>query len=43
MKKTFQKIFFWLYIKFHSIIINISIALQNTEEAILKADPNNLQ
>lgn len=40
MRRFFQKIFLWLYIKIHSILINISIALYNTEEEILKADPN---
>ena len=40
MRRIFQKIFLWLYIKFHSIMINISIALHNTENEILKADPN---
>lgn len=40
MRRIFQKIFLWLYIKFHSIMINISIALYNTEEEILKANPN---
>ncbi len=40
MSKIFQKIFLWTYIKIHSIMINISIALFNTEQEILKADPN---
>ena len=40
MRRIFQIIFLWLYIKVHSIMINISIALYNTEEVILKANPN---
>lgn len=35
-----KKIILWLYIKVHSIFINISIALYNTETELLKADPN---
>jgi len=42
MKRFFQTIILWVYIKIHSILINISIALYNTEVDILKADPNNL-
>ena len=42
MKKFFQNILLWLYIKIHSVLINISIALYNTEQEILKADPNDL-
>jgi len=42
MKRFFQNIALWVYIKIHSILINISIALYNTEIDILKADPNNL-
>jgi hypothetical protein len=37
-----NKIFLWVFILFHSWIIRISIALRNTEESILKADPNDL-
>lgn len=40
MKRFFQNIILWIYIKIHSIFINISIALYNTEQEILKADPN---
>lgn len=36
MKKIFQRIYFWLYIKIHSMLISISIALYNTEIDILK-------
>lgn len=43
MKKFFQKIILWIYIKIHITLINISIALFNTEQDILKADPNNLR
>lgn len=42
MKKFFQKIFLWLYVKYQTIMVAISIALYNTEIEILKADPNNL-
>ena len=42
MKKFFQTIALWTYIKIHSMLINISIALYNTEVEILKADPNDL-
>lgn len=37
MKKFFQKIILWVYIKIHSILINLSIALYRTEEETLKA------
>ena len=43
MKKLFQKIILWVYIKIHSILINISIALYNTEIEILRADPDDLK
>jgi len=36
----FKKLIFWLYLKFYSILIRISIALFNTEIELLKADPN---
>jgi hypothetical protein len=42
MKKFFQHILLWIYLKFHTIMFAISIALFNTEQEILKADPNNL-
>ena len=42
MKKIFQNIGLWLYLKFHSIMVRISIALYNTEEEILKANPSDL-
>jgi hypothetical protein len=42
MIKFFQKIILWIYIKIHSIIIYISIALYHTEEELLKADPIDL-
>lgn len=37
MKKFFQNILLWFYIKIHSILINISVALYHTEEETLKA------
>jgi len=40
MINFFKKIAFWVYVKIHGILINISIALHNTEVDILKADPN---
>ena len=43
MKKIFQNIILWVYLKVHTILFNISIALFNTEQEILKADPNDLQ
>lgn len=43
MRKLFHKIILWVYTKILSIFINISIALYNTEEEILKANPNDLQ
>jgi hypothetical protein len=42
MVNFFKTIYFWIYIKIHTILINISIALYNTEVEILKADPNDL-
>lgn len=42
MKKFFQNILLWIYLKFHTIMIAISISLFNTEIEILKADPNDL-
>jgi hypothetical protein len=43
MKKFFKTIYFWIYIKIHTILINISLALHNTEIEVLKANPNDLQ
>lgn len=37
-----KKVFLWLYIWVHTIVLRISIALYNVEESILKADPNDL-
>jgi hypothetical protein len=37
-----KNIFNWFLLKFHLIMFNISIALFNTENLILKADPNDL-
>ena len=42
MKKFFQNIILWIYIKLHTLMIAISIALFNTENEILRADPNDL-
>jgi len=42
MPNFLKRIYFWIYIKIHTILINISIALYNTEIEILKADPNDL-
>ena len=42
MKRFFQKIILWTYIKLHTIIIYISIALFRTEQEILKPDPFDL-
>lgn len=42
MKKFFQNILLWIYLKLHTLGIIIGIALFNTENEILKADPNNL-
>jgi len=43
MKKFFQNIILWIYIKIHSILINISIALYSTEIDILKANSLDIQ
>lgn len=42
MRKFFQNIILWFYIKVHTLMIAIGIALFNTEQEILKADPNDL-
>lgn len=42
MRKLLQNIVLWIYLKFHSIMVYISIALYNTEHEILKADPSDL-
>jgi hypothetical protein len=42
MKKYFQNILLWIYLKIHTMMIAIGIALYNTEVEILKADPNDL-
>jgi hypothetical protein len=42
MRRLFEKIVLWLYIKFHTVMIYISMALYQTEVEILKADPNDL-
>lgn len=40
MKKHFQSFLFWTYMKFHTLLVRIGIALYNTENEILRADPN---
>lgn len=42
MKHFLKNIALWIYLKFHSLMYNISAALHITENEILKADPNNL-
>lgn len=42
MKELFKKIYIWIYIRIHTILINISLALYNSENEILRADPNDL-
>ena len=42
MLKFFRNIVLWLYLKYHAIMVALGIALYNTEQEILKADPNNL-
>jgi hypothetical protein len=42
MKKFFRNIALWVYLTLHRAILAISIALFNTEQEILKADPNDL-
>jgi len=42
MKKFLQNILLWVYLRYRSIMIMISIASFNTEQEILKADPNTL-
>lgn len=42
MKRFFQKLILWIYIKLHTILIHVSIALFRTEHEILKADPFDL-
>ena len=43
MINFFKNILFWLYLRYHSIMMIISQALYNTEMDILKSDPNDLQ
>lgn len=41
MKKFFRNIVLWMFIKFHSLFINIGIALRNTEiDMLTPSDPN---
>lgn len=42
MRRFFQNIILWIYIKLHTLGIGIGIALFNTEAEILKANPNDL-
>jgi hypothetical protein len=43
MKKMFRNIVLWVYIKLHTLMIAIGVSLSNTEQEILKVDPNNLK
>jgi hypothetical protein len=43
MKHLFQKIILWTYIKIHTIIIYVSLALYRTEEDILKSSAIDIQ
>ena len=43
MRKFFRNVLIWIVLKYQSIMINLSIALYNTEVEILKADPNDLK
>jgi hypothetical protein len=43
MKRIFRNIVLWVYIKLHTLMIAIGVALFNTEQEILKADPDNLK
>ena len=40
MRKFFQNILLWIYIRLHTLGIALGIALYNTENEILRADPN---
>ena len=42
MKNFFKKLYYWCRGTYHSIMMNIAIALANTEIDLLKADPNDL-
>jgi len=42
MKKLLNNILLWIYLKFRSIIMMISLSLYQTEIEILKANPNDL-
>ena len=39
MRKFFQNIILWIYLKLHTFGIALGIALFNTETEILRADP----
>jgi len=38
--KSIKKLIMWFYLVYHRLMINIGISLYNTENEILKADPN---
>ena len=40
IRRFFENVFLSIYIKIHTLFINVSISLYNTEQEILKADPN---
>lgn len=42
MTKYLKNIYFWIFIKIHTILIRISISLYNTEIELLKANPDDL-
>ncbi len=42
MKKFFQRLILWVYIKIHTIFLNIGIILYRTEES-MEADSNNIK
>lgn len=42
MKRIFRNIFLWFYLRFHYLIVVLSLALRNVEIDLLKADPNDL-
>jgi len=43
MPKFLKKALLWIYLKYHMIMVSISIALYNTEVEILKANPFDLK
>ena len=43
MKRFFRNIVLWVYIKLHTLMIAIGVALFNTEQEILKANPDDIK